>query len=88
MHQDSIGKGIMTAAIKAVLNVYVRHVLGGARIRTSVFTPSNPASQRVFEKLGFKCLGVAKDAVPMQQSKGGGTMDVWIAELIVNGSSD
>jgi len=59
------GRGIMTAAVRMLMEKWAIPHMNVRRIRAEVFT-GNIASQRVFEKNGFKYLESLPDAVDLR----------------------
>ena len=65
------GRGIMTAALRVVIEQWAIPRMNAHIIHGSLFK-ENIGSQRVFEKNGFQKYDTIEDCVEIAESKGGG----------------
>ncbi|OAL67545.1 hypothetical protein A7C99_1409 [Trichophyton rubrum] len=70
------GRGITTMAAKTVIDWGRKH-MNIKEVRASMFD-GNIASQRVYEKIGFKHISTRKDALTRAEVKGGGKITIHI----------
>ncbi|KAG9084645.1 hypothetical protein FRC07_013582 [Ceratobasidium sp. 392] len=69
------GRGIMTAAIKAMVELWAVPHMNARKFRASTF-PDNVGSQKTFLKNGFVFSGRVDGVVQFPESKGGRLMDM------------
>lgn len=69
----------MTAVIRLLIDEWVIPRMNAKTIRTNVFV-GNVASQRVFEKNGFRFVETLHDWLPVSESRGGGKTSIHILE--------
>ncbi|EJU00829.1 acyl-CoA N-acyltransferase [Dacryopinax primogenitus] len=72
------GRGIMTAAIRTLLQTWARPLMSCRTVRAYVLT-GNEGSKRVFEKLGFELKETMEGGVPMQ-GKREEVVGMWVME--------